>query len=81
MRYDRRHGWRGAVSNLDINSDWKDALASAGNQSGIDTWRVAVVMNFNDQGVLQTFRTLDQADALPQFRQVGAARQSGGVNA
>jgi len=48
VRYDRRHGWRGAVSNLDVNSDWKDALASAGNQSGIDTWRVAVVLNFNE---------------------------------
>jgi outer membrane protein assembly factor BamE (lipoprotein component of BamABCDE complex) len=27
--------------------------------------QTVVVMNFNDQGVLQTFRTLDQADALP----------------
>ncbi len=48
VRYDRRHGWRGAVSNIDINGDWKDALASAGNQSGIDTWRVAVVLGFGD---------------------------------
>ena len=46
VRYDRRHGWRGAVSNVDINGDWKKILASAGNQSGIDTWRVAVVLGY-----------------------------------
>ncbi len=48
VRYDRRHGWRGAVSNINIAGNWKDALASAGNQSGIDTWRVAVVLGFGD---------------------------------
>jgi penicillin-binding protein 1A len=46
VRYDRRHGWRGAVSNINVHGDWKDMLASAGNQSGIDTWRVAVVLSF-----------------------------------
>ena len=48
VRYDRRHGWRGAVSNIDIRGDWKNTLKSAGNQSGIDTWRVAVVLGFHD---------------------------------
>jgi len=48
VRYDRRHGWRGAVSNIDISGNWKTALASAGNQSGIATWRVAVVLGFGD---------------------------------
>ncbi|HTQ12817.1 MAG TPA: penicillin-binding protein 1A [Rhizomicrobium sp.] len=46
VRYDRRHGWRGATSNISIQGDWKDALASAGNQSGIDTWRLAVVLGY-----------------------------------
>ena len=48
VRYDRRHGWRGAASNVDIGGDWKGVLASTGNQSGIDTWRVAVVLGFAD---------------------------------
>ncbi|MGB8366421.1 MAG: penicillin-binding protein 1A [Rhizomicrobium sp.] len=47
VRYDRRHGWRGAVSNISVRGNWKDTLASAGNQSGIDTWRVAVVLGFD----------------------------------
>src|ERR1700761_3302987 len=46
VRYDRRHGWRGAVSNISINGDWQSALKSAGNQSGIDTWHVAIVLGY-----------------------------------
>lgn len=53
VRYDRRHGWRGAASNIDINGDWKGALTSAGNQSGIDTWRVAVVLGFGDDNSVE----------------------------
>jgi penicillin-binding protein 1A len=48
VRYDRRHGWRGAASNIGATTNWKAALASAQNQSGIDTWRVATVLDFND---------------------------------
>lgn len=48
VRYDRRHGWRGAVSNISVDGDWKSALKSAGNQSGIDTWHVAIVLGYGD---------------------------------
>ncbi|HEY5048643.1 MAG TPA: penicillin-binding protein 1A [Rhizomicrobium sp.] len=48
VRYDRRHGWRGAISNIDSSGDWRSALASAGNQSGVDTWRVAIVLGFGE---------------------------------
>jgi penicillin-binding protein 1A len=51
VRYDRRHGWRGAVSNIDIGGDWKDAVASAQNQSGIETWKVAVVLGFDAKAI------------------------------
>jgi len=47
VRYDRRHGWRGAVSNIPVTGDWKNTLASVENQSGIATWRVAVVLGFD----------------------------------
>jgi penicillin-binding protein 1A len=53
VRYDRRHGWRGAVSNIPVNGDWKDALASAGNQSGIDTWRIAVVLGTGEDNAVE----------------------------
>src|SRR5438270_5694971 len=40
VRYDRRHGWRGATRNISIDGDWKSALQTAGNHSGIPTWRL-----------------------------------------
>ncbi|MBL6939302.1 MAG: penicillin-binding protein 1A [Alphaproteobacteria bacterium] len=49
VRYDRRHGWRGALSNIDINGNWKDTLKAVQNQSGVETWRVAVVLGFDGQ--------------------------------
>jgi len=48
VRYDRRHGWRGATSNIGETNDWKIKLAATPNQSGIDTWRVATVLGFDD---------------------------------
>ncbi|HEY2884699.1 MAG TPA: penicillin-binding protein 1A [Rhizomicrobium sp.] len=47
VRYDRRHGWRGPVSHIDVSGNWKDTLAAVENQSGIDSWRVAVVLAFD----------------------------------
>jgi len=47
VRYDRRHGWRGAASNIGP-ANWKTAIAAMPNQSGIDTWRVAAVIGFDD---------------------------------
>jgi penicillin-binding protein 1A len=48
VRYDRRHGWRGAVSNIGATANWKTALAATPNQSGIESWRVAVVLGFDN---------------------------------
>ena len=47
VRYDRRHGWRGAISNIDVSRNWEDTLAAVENQSGIESWRVAVVLAFD----------------------------------
>ena len=47
VRYDRRHGWRGAKMHVEIAGNWKAALTKlAGDpahQSGIETWRLAAV--------------------------------------
>ncbi|MEI9993209.1 MAG: penicillin-binding protein 1A [Rhizomicrobium sp.] len=47
VRYDRRHGWRGAVSNIAVSGNWRDTLKAVENQSGIEAWRVAVVLAFD----------------------------------
>jgi penicillin-binding protein 1A len=46
VRYDRRHGWRGAQAHIDASGNWKAALAAMGNHSGIDTWQVAAVLDY-----------------------------------
>jgi penicillin-binding protein 1A len=47
VRYDRRHGWRGATKNIGDTTNWQAALAAIPNQSGIDTWRLATVLRFD----------------------------------
>jgi penicillin-binding protein 1A len=50
VRYDRRHGWRGATSSIAVNgalpADWKAKLAAVPNISGIEAWRLAAVQSF-----------------------------------
>jgi penicillin-binding protein 1A len=47
VRYDRRHGWRGAKTHVALSGDWQKQLAKLQNdparQSGIETWRLAAV--------------------------------------
>jgi len=59
VRYDRRHGWRGAKNHLDIATDWKTALnkiaADPKAQTGIDTWRMAVALNYSGKDIALGF--------------------------
>lgn len=74
VRYDHRHGWRGAVSNISTDGDWKDTLASVQNQSGIETWRVAVVLGF---GVAKSIQIglADGSTAKIPYEQIKWARK------
>ncbi|MEO7054255.1 MAG: transglycosylase domain-containing protein, partial [Rhizomicrobium sp.] len=49
VRYDRRHGWRGAKTNVDVNSDWRAKLAKLPNQSGVETWKLSVALGFDQK--------------------------------
>jgi len=55
VRYDRRHGWRGARKKIDIGGDWKAALTKLNSdpaeQSGIETWRLAVALGDTDKAI------------------------------
>jgi penicillin-binding protein 1A len=55
VRYDRRHGWRGARNHLDITTDWKSALTKISSdpkaQTGIDTWRMAVALAYDGKDI------------------------------
>lgn len=43
IRYDRRHGWRGAKQHIDLAADWQATLKNYKNESGVTNWQVAAV--------------------------------------
>ena len=54
VRYDRRHGWRGAKLTVDLNN-WKAGLAKLAadpnHQSGIETWRIAAALDYQGKSI------------------------------
>src|ERR1700722_336809 len=55
VRYDRRHGWRGARNHVDLTGDWKKDLGKIAAlptaQSGIDTWKMAVALAYDGKNI------------------------------
>tara|TARA_B100000700_G_scaffold45332_1_gene47418 strand:- start:4843 stop:7185 length:2343 start_codon:yes stop_codon:yes gene_type:complete len=53
-RYDRRRGWRGAIANRKINSDWKKGLEKFNLESSIE-WEIAIVKRIDKfEAVIET---------------------------
>jgi penicillin-binding protein 1A len=50
VRYDRRHGWRGAKKHIDL-ADWKKNLGAIPEESGIDTWRLAAALDYEGKAI------------------------------
>ncbi|HJT42619.1 MAG TPA: penicillin-binding protein 1A [Rhizomicrobium sp.] len=50
VRYDRRHGWRGAKKHIDL-ADWRKSLEAIPEASGIETWRLAVALTYDGKAV------------------------------
>ena len=54
--YDRRHGWRGPLDNMDLFSapygSWKNDFLKINTTLGIDTWQHAVVLEVQDELVI-----------------------------
>ncbi len=50
VRYDRRHGWRGAKNHIEL-ADWKKSLSAIPEASGIDTWRLAVALDYRGKDI------------------------------
>jgi penicillin-binding protein 1A len=65
-------GWRGAPGKIEIDGDWGIKLADQKSLSDIDPWRLAVVLEVNDQSArigLQPAR--DPGGAVVRAREVG----------
>jgi penicillin-binding protein 1A len=48
IRFDEAHGFRGPVKQIDIGSDWGQALAQVPALGDVAPWRLAVVLDVND---------------------------------
>ena len=49
VSFDESKGYRGPLTKIDISGDWGLKLADVKSLSDIDTWRLAVVLEVNDQ--------------------------------
>jgi penicillin-binding protein 1A len=49
VAYDRRHGWRGAIRKISTSEDWEKELAALDVPLGMAAWRLAVVLDVQDQ--------------------------------
>jgi penicillin-binding protein 1A len=72
VNFDESQGYRGAVSKMDVGGDWGVKLADEKSLSDIDPWRLAVVLQVDDQSArvgLQPAR--DPGGAVLKGRDVG----------
>lgn len=49
VKFDETQGWRGPVSKIDIDGDWGVKLADVKALADVSPWRLAVVLEVNDQ--------------------------------
>jgi penicillin-binding protein 1A len=72
VNYDEAQGWRGASSKLDISGDWGVKLADIKSLSDISPWRMAVVLEVNDQSARIGFQPgRELGGAVAKARQTG----------
>ena len=78
VNFDEAQGWRGPVTKIGIDGDWGVKLADVKSLSDIDPWRLAVVLQVDDQSArigLQPAR--DPGGALVKAREVGIVPAEG----
>src|SRR5216117_3716055 len=72
VNFDEAQGWRGAISKLDISSDWGVKLAEVRSLSDISPWRMAVVLETSDQSARIGFQPgRELGGAVSKQRQTG----------
>lgn len=72
VSYDEAQGWRGPVGKLDMTGDWGVKLADQRALSDIAPWRMAVVLEVNDQSARIGFQPgRELGGAVLRDRQTG----------
>ncbi|MBL8659017.1 MAG: penicillin-binding protein 1A [Rhodospirillales bacterium] len=76
--YDRRHGWRGAITHIGpdggsrLPDDWRDRLAEVPPPPGLGSWRLAVVSDLGARGASLAF--VDEATGIIPMSELAWAR-------
>jgi penicillin-binding protein 1A len=52
IQFDRKRGFRGAIKQIEVSDDWGAALGKMSAPSDIAPWRLAVVLETNEQGAV-----------------------------
>lgn len=72
VKYDEAQGWRGAHTKLDVAGDWGVKLADVKALSDISPWRLAVVLEVNDQSARIGFQPgRELGGAVSKTRAIG----------
>ncbi len=48
--YDRRHGWRGAITSFEVGHDWAETLTAIKPPGRLGDWKMAVVLSVLETG-------------------------------
>jgi penicillin-binding protein 1A len=78
VNYDESVGWRGPVTKIDLSGDWGVKLAEVKSLSDISPWRMAVVLEADDQSArigFQPGRVL--GGAIAKTRETGLVTMDG----
>ncbi len=78
VRYDEAQGWRGASTKIDLNGDWGVKLAEVKSLNDISPWRMAVVLESNDQSARIGFQPgRELGGAISKERETGLVTLEG----
>src|SRR5246127_1977900 len=78
VKYDEEQGYRGPVRKLDVSGDWGVKLADVKSLSDISPWRMAVVLETNDQSARIGFQpTRELGGAVNKQRETGIVTLDG----
>ena len=78
VNYDESVGWRGPVNKIDLSGDWGVKLAEVKALSDVSPWRMAVVLEANDQSARIGFQPgRELGGAISKVRDTGLITMDG----
>jgi penicillin-binding protein 1A len=78
VKYDESQGYRGALQKIEITGDWGTKLAEIKALNDIQPWRLAVVLEMNDQNARIGFQPgREPSGALVKQREFGSIGMDG----